>query len=233
MEKLDPTSLQPKLSSGVACIDTVMGGGVESGVITEIFGEGGAGKSNLAMLFTISALSSGKKVIFIDSEGFSTERFLQMNSSRTDNMDNLLLYRVSSLDDQEVSIIKTSKLTEKPGGVGIVVIDSFTEFFRLENFQDYQSRSSAFQRQLNLLTGIAVRNSIPVLLTNQIYQDPDSGNLHPFGGFLMDHLMKAIFRVEKTAGGGRKISVVKHRSIAEGKSAIFRLMEYGISCEVP
>jgi DNA repair protein RadB len=232
MEKLDPTSLQPKLSSGVACIDMVMGGGIESGVITEIFGEGGAGKSNLAMLFTISALSIPKKVIFIDSEGFSTERFLQLNSGRTDNMENLLLYRVSSLDDQEVAIIKASKLMDKPGGVGAVVIDSFTEFFRLENFQDYQSRSSAFQRQLNLLTGIATRNSVPVLLTNQIYQDPESGSLHPFGGFLMDHLMKAIYRVEKIAGG-RKISVVKHRSIAEGKSALFHLMEYGISCEVP
>ena len=230
MEKLDPSSPVQRTSSGVACIDNLMGGGIEPGVITEIFGEGGAGKSNLAMIFTISVLSAGKKVIFIDSEGFSSERFTQLNSSASAGLGNMMLYRISSLDDQEVTIIRSSKLMEKPGNVGLMVIDSFTEFFRLENFQDSQGRSAAFQRQLGLLTNIAMKYSIPVLLTNQIYQEPESGSLHPYGGFLMDHLMKAIYSLEKIPGG-RRISVVKHRSIEEGKSTIFYLRQYGISCE--
>jgi DNA repair protein RadB len=207
-----------------------MGGGLEPGVITELFGEGGSGKSNLSMIFTISVLKGGKRAIFIDSEGFSTERFLQLNSSPEDTAGNLLLYRVSSLEDQEVAIIKSGKLMERPGNVGLMIVDSFTEYFRLENFSDPQSRSYAFQKQIGLLSSIASSYSIPVLITNQIYQDTESGGLNPFGGFLLDHLMKAIYRLEKNGEGKRKITVCKHRSIEEGRNTKFLLKEYGISC---
>lgn len=230
MEKLDPLSRASRVPSGVSCIDSVMGGGLEPGVISELFGEGGSGKSNLAMIFTISILKSGKKAIFIDSEGFSAERFLQLNSEPEETAGNLILYRVSSLDDQEIAIIKSGKLMEKSGKVGILVIDSFTEYFRLENFKDAQSRSYAFQKQLGLLSNIAVMHGIPVMITNQIYQDTESGLLNPFGGFLLDHLMKAIYRLEKTGEGRRKITVCKHRSIAEGKNTQFLLKDYGVSC---
>lgn len=230
MEKLDPLSRSARVPSGVSCIDSVMGGGLEPGVITELFGEGGSGKSNLSMIFTISVLKGGKRAIFIDSEGFSTERFLQLNSSPEDTAGNLLLYRVSSLEDQEVAIIKSGKLMERPGNVGLMIVDSFTEYFRLENFSDPQSRSYAFQKQIGLLSSIASSYSIPVLITNQIYQDTESGGLNPFGGFLLDHLMKAIYRLEKNGEGKRKITVCKHRSIEEGRNTKFLLKEYGISC---
>ncbi len=71
-------------SGGVACIDYVMSGGLEPGVMTELYGEGGTGgKSNMCMVFAVSALSLGRSVIFLDTEGLSTERLLQVSGGVT------------------------------------------------------------------------------------------------------------------------------------------------------
>ncbi len=231
MDKIDPIGETDKIQTGISCIDTLMDGGIEKGVLTEVYGEGGSGKSNMSMQFTVSALKSGHKVIFLDTEGLSTERLMQISSGDQSILKKLLLYRISSLDDQELSIIKSDRMMEREKDVALLVIDSFTEYFRLEKTSDTPSRVAGMQRQISLLTGIAMKYSIPVLITNQIYMDVDSGNLQPFGGYVIDHSMKAIYKIKKMDSGFRKLYVSKHRSIEEGRSTTFRIVPYGISCE--
>ncbi len=230
MQKVEIRDGNTKFGFGVGCIDTLLDGGLESSIITEIFGEGGAGKTNLCMQFAINTASSGKKVFYLDSEGFSTERFRQMSASRDHIYDDIALFRLNSLEDQELSIMKVQKLIEKSRNPGAVILDSFTEYFRLETSNDYQARVAGFQKQLSILLGIASDFKIPVLLTNQIYQDIDSGTLLPFGGFIIDHSVKAIIRVDKLDGGLRKATVTKHRSIGEGRSSEFRITGTGLEC---
>ncbi|MCW6168544.1 MAG: DNA repair and recombination protein RadB [Thermoplasmatales archaeon] len=231
MEKIDLSERQEKLPIGVNCIDEVMSGGLEPEVITEIYGEGGSGKSNLCMQFAISSIRSGKKVIFLDTEGFSAERFSQVSGRDIEMLNEMMMFRISSLEDQELTLLRLSKMIEKTRPVGLLIIDSFTEFFRLEPFPDASSRALAFQREVSSLTSILLKFKIPILITNQIYQDPSSGELHPFGGYVIDHAVKAIYSIEKLPEGKRRISVVKHRAIREGNFAEFRITDYGISCE--
>lgn len=231
MEKIDPAQKLEKLPVGVSCIDSLMNGGLESGVITELYGEGGSGKSNMSMLFALAAIKNDKTAVFLDTEGFSADRFMQICGGSSEPSESLMLYRVSSLDDQELSIMRVLKMLEKSRKIGIVIVDSFTEYFRLEKTADAASRSAGFQKQLGLLSSIALRGNVPVLITNQIYQDMDSKLLHPFGGFLIDHSMKAIYQLEKLPGGKRRISVSKHRSLPEGNSSEYRIVDYGVNCE--
>ncbi len=227
MEEVKVEDILPRFKSGIACIDDAMGGGIEPGIITELYGEGGSGKTNLSMVFSCSAMSAGKKVIYIDSEGFSSERFLRICTS---DLRKFKLYRVFSLDDQEIAIMKASKMIEKDENYGLLVIDSFTEFFRLEKSDDTQSRISELQKQLALISSIAARRKIPVIITNQIYQDIGNGEFVPFGGFVVNHVMKAIYSIEKGSNGMRHITVVKHRSIKEGSGSGFTITDTGISC---
>ncbi|PYB68137.1 DNA repair and recombination protein RadB [Thermoplasma sp. Kam2015] len=229
---MDEVSLEQgirRLTTGVNCIDAILNGGLEGGIITEVFGEGGSGKTNICMVASCSALSQGLKVVYIDSEGLSPERFLAVCHS---DISRFKLFRVYSLDDQEVAIMKASKMADKDQKIGLIILDSFSEFFRLERSDDRQSRIVEFQRQLSLLSSLAAKRNIPVLITNQIYQDIDNGTLQPFGGFLVDHAMKAILKVEKLPDGRRKISITKHRSVKEGLSAFFRITDGGLTCEV-
>ncbi len=231
MDKVDTAAIPKKLPTGISCIDELTCGGVESGIITEIYGEGGAGKTNLCMQYALSALKSGLSVLYMDSEGISIERLGQVSGGNTEELRNLVVYRITSLEDQDLSIIRLPKLIEKMENPGLVIIDSFTEYFRLEKSNDFQGRTSMMQKQLGALNSLCSRTGIPVLITNQIYQDIESGNLQPFGGFIIDHVMKAIYRIERIPGGKRRLSVIKHRSIKEDVGVPFRLTDFGISCE--
>lgn len=230
MEKIQIREALQRVPFGVDCIDTLLNGGLEAGIITEIFGEGGSGKTNLCMQIAISVASKERKVFYLDTEGFSNERFNQMSGSSPAISENIMLYRINSLDDQEVSLIRTGKMMEKTKAPGLLVVDSFTEFFRLETTGDYQARVAGFQRQIASMMSIAATYSIPVLITNQIYQDVNRGDVQPFGGFIIDHAVKAILKIEKLQEGKRKVSVMKHRSIQEGKSSTFRITSFGLEC---
>ncbi len=231
MEKIDLSTLPDKTPIGVSCIDELTAGGLEPEVISELYGEGGAGKTNLSMQFAISVIRGGGQALYLDTEGFSAERFLQISGGNSELMNGLILYRVSSLEDQDLAIMRVPKILEKSKSIKIVIIDSFTEYFRLEASGDAAARASRFQKELSNLASAALKFRIPVLITNQIYQNPDSGSIHPFGGNVIDHVMKAIYRVEKSKDGKRRLVVVKHRSIKEGNSKEFRITEFGLDCE--
>ncbi|SMD31575.1 DNA repair and recombination protein RadB [Picrophilus oshimae] len=228
MEKINLEDIPEKLPSNVKCIDELMNGGLEPGIITEIYGQGGSGKTNISMIFARSVLLSGKRVIYIDTEGFSTERFSQVCPDKS-LYKNMVLFRASSIDDQDLAIIRSEKLM-KEKNYSLLILDSLTSFFRIEKGNDISSRMSGFEKELGMLNNIAVRYNIPVLLTNQIYEDIDKKSLEPFGGFFIDHSMKAIYKLEKI-NNKRRIEIVKHRSIKEGLYTTFIINDSGISCE--
>ncbi len=230
MQKIELNENQGRTPIGLACLDSILNGGLEHGVITELFGEGGSGKTNICMQFAINTASQGRKVFYLDSEGFSIERFRQMSVSRSDIYDNIALFRLNSLEDQELSLIKVKRLMEKVKSPGALIVDSFTEYFRLETGSDYQARVAGFQKQLGTILAMISEYHIPALVTNQIYQDIDKGQLQPFGGYVIDHSVKAIIRLEKKEGGLRKAIVEKHRSIEEGRSVIFAITPEGLEC---
>jgi DNA repair protein RadB len=236
MEKIRLNDTPEKIASGYTCIDNIMCGGIEPGIITEFYGEGGAGKSNLAMIYSFSVLKAGHSVIYVDTEGFSVERFKNIAGGEMESLTHMNLYRVKSLDDQYLALIKSDKLIgekqESRHSFGIMIVDSFTNFFRMETGKDVSARMEGYEKQLNILSGIALKYKIPVLITNQIYEDVNTNSLEPFGGFFIDHAMKAIYRIEKLPDGRRKITVDKHRSIQEGRYAGFRIVNAGIECEV-
>ena len=60
-------------------IDELIGGGIEKGTITQIFGPPGSGKSNIALTLTVNVAKNNKKAIYIDTEGgISVERIKQI-----------------------------------------------------------------------------------------------------------------------------------------------------------
>ena len=71
-----------KITSGAQFVDDFLNGGYESNIITTIYGPSGAGKTNLCLLAAVKVAESGKKVIFIDTEGgIAVERIKQISSN--------------------------------------------------------------------------------------------------------------------------------------------------------
>ena len=67
-----------RVPTGCKPLDDLLGGGFERGTITELFGEGGSGKSNIVLVLAAGVARAGKKAIIIDTEGISLERLFQV-----------------------------------------------------------------------------------------------------------------------------------------------------------
>lgn len=125
-------STREKLPSGLAGLDSLVGGGLERGTSTLIVGAAGTGKSTLAALFCVKAAESGKRsALFIFDESTST-LFSRLDSLSIDlrRHANAGLVSVTQVDPAELSpgelVHKVRQAAES--GVEIVVIDSLNGY---------------------------------------------------------------------------------------------------------
>lgn len=215
-----------RVSTGSESLDTLLGGGLERGTITQIYGEPGCGKSTIALLPMITCLRAGKGVILFDSEGFSVERFRQIAGEGAENLaDKLFIYEPFDFEQQGVMIAESEQLLKKHS-IELYIMDSATAHYRTELGQAREAQRK-LASQVMYLIGLAKRYRFPVLITNQVYIDPESGEFRPLGGPVLQHLSKTIIRIDKL-DGIRKAILTKHRSIPEGSSFEFEIIESGI-----
>lgn len=114
--------------------------------------------------------------------------------------------------------------------LGLVVVDSINMHYRLHIDAGGDSESEAARslyKQLHHLTGFARQNQVPVLVTGQVYGGEDA--TQPFARRTMEHLVKCLMRFEKKTDGTRKATILKHRSIEEGRGARFRIAAHGLT----
>jgi DNA repair protein RadB len=221
-----------KRSSGNAAFDQLLGGGLEIRTITQLYGEPASGKSTLCILAAVSCLRAGHAVAYIDSEGFSIERFRQIAGADTEKFaDKLFLFEPTDFEHQGQMIAEVEKVlkTQKPQ---LLVMDSATALYRT----DLEKGRDAIQlltKQMIHLLGYARRYEIPVIITNQVYMDTGKNTWYGLGGFALEHISKIIVRIEKTViPGRRRARLVKHRSQPEGTSFEFDIVKEGIAAKV-
>ncbi|KYQ90432.1 putative DNA repair protein [Tieghemostelium lacteum] len=95
-------NMSSMFSTGSDTVDELLGGGLLSGEIVEIFGSTASGKTQLAMNCTLSlAMQYKKNVIYIDSSSsFSPSRIVEMYNN------NVIMKSTSNMtDDQEIFTI--------------------------------------------------------------------------------------------------------------------------------
>jgi len=237
--------LPTKYSTGCKSIDELLGGGFESGTVTQLYGEAGSGKTNICLQAAIECVRKGKAVIFIDSEGFSPERFLQIASASSSTSGSedvevesiarrIIIYEPQSFEQQTSCINEIETvIKEKEGksGVALVILDSATLFYRLE-LDDERSvyLRRVLANQIMQLLELARRYDLAVIITNQVYMDVENGNLRPSGGYALEHLSKAIVQLEKAVEGRgkRRATLKKHRSMPEDTACEFFITSNGV-----
>ncbi len=212
-------------------MDSILNGGIERGSITQVYGEGGSGKTNLCLSTAIEAAKRGEFVVYVDTEGVSMERFSQMGGNE-EIAKKILFYKVYRFSQQGEVIERISRLVEQREDITLVIVDSMTEFYRAEmgvedEINTRKRRGLAWQ--LSVLNTLARKKNIAVLITNQVYLDTKTRELKPIGGHTMQHNAKTIIFLRKIGGGYREAVLMKHRSLPEGRVARFIIEENGLS----
>lgn len=221
-------SIIKRLSTGSETLDDLLGGGFEVGTISQMYGEPASGKTNICLQLTINTVRTGKKVIYIDTEGFSTDRFRQIAGDNAQELArNVIVFSPTSFDEQHSAIKETEKLVKE--NVGLIILDSATAFYRLElENRDSMALKRELANQMTMLLGMARKYNVAVLITNQIYMDVDKEELRAVGGNMLEHISKVIVQLSRTGIGKRMAVLKKHRSMAEGRTAEFNIVANGV-----
>lgn len=214
---------------GSKALDDLLGGGLEGGAITLLFGEAGTGKTNICLQVARNVALEGKKVVFIDTEGVSLDRVKQIAGEEYEVvMKNLLFFEPHSFEDQEKMVDKAAKLADSTVEVGVIILDSATIHYRLTRKDDEKGVRKSLSPQLARLLVIARHKDIPVLITSQVYTDIEKGTFEPLGGHVLLHNAKAIVRLDKVGTSSRRAVIIKHRHLEEGRRAGFKLANTGV-----
>jgi DNA repair protein RadB len=237
--------VETKISAGSFDLNKFLYGGYENDIITTIYGPGGSGKTNFCLLVAVSQAKKGNKVIYVDTEGgFSSDRVNQILKTETHLLDsvlkNILILKPTSFKEQEDSFSQLLKYV-KQGDISLIIIDSIAMLYRLElgdaikteDNENIKAVNRKLANQLRILTEIARKQNIPVVVTNQVYsqfvRDENEKMEKQFsmvGGDLLKYWSKCIMELQNYRGK-RTLVLRKHRSMPE-KELDFEITNDGV-----
>lgn len=227
-----PAVAPSRLATGCAPLDALLGGGVEAGVVTEVHGEAGTGKTNLCLQLARNVALAGGRALYLDSEGFSAERLAQVCGQALPSVERrVLVERLDTLGQQARAAERAARIARAVPGVRLVVVDSATLLYRVE-LADHEGVAERrhLLRSLHALHAAARGRGVAVVVTNQVFALPGSDQLQGLGGHALRHLAGCVLRLERLPAppGARCAVLLKHRSRPEGLRAPFALGPRGL-----
>lgn len=216
----------------LACpIDSIIGGGIEKGSITQFYGPPGSGKTNIALKMLVQCAKNGKKAVFIDTEGgLSIERMKQITGDQFDEIaGNIIVLEPTTFEEQDEAIKKIEySLKSGEENIDLIILDSAVALYRLKDGGQTEINRD-LSKQMGLLSMIARKYDIAVVVTNHIYSIFDEeGAIEPVGGTILKYWSKIIIELVKDENGERFAILKRHRSKPEGLKVKFEIVNAGL-----
>jgi len=235
-----------RLRTGSEQLDSILQGGVETGQITEVFGEFRSGKTQLCHALCVSCQlpvdlgGASSKALYIDTEStFRPDRLVDIAKryglSSEDVLENVTYARSFNAEHQEELLAEAAALFSDTR-YALLVVDSATGLFRT----DYSGRSELAERQqalnrfLRKLQCITDTHGVAVVITNQVMASPDSGlavftgpQVKPVGGHVIAHASQTRLFLRKGKGESR-ICKVHDSPVLPVAEATFEISKGGI-----
>jgi len=231
-----------KITTGSKALNELLGGGVETQSITEVYGPFGSGKSQLGFQLSLNVQLPEEKgglngnCMFIDTEAtFRPDRVSQMAKSLgldpIQALKNIFVARAYD-SDHEIFLIEKAGETIAEKKIRLLIIDSLTSHFRA----DYVGRGELAPRQQKLnrllhnLQRLADSQNIAVFVTNQVLANPAilfGDPTMPIGGHVLAH--QATYRVylRKSSGEKRIARMMDSPNLPPGE-CVFKITPDGV-----
>jgi len=237
-----------KITTGSDDLDKLLGGGIESMAITEVFGEFRTGKTQLSHTLTVTTQLpgargyTGGKVVYIDTENTFRPDRLRPIADRFDLdqnavLDNVLYARAYTSEHQmELLDHVAAKFHEEAGIFKLLIVDSVMALFRV----DFSGRGELADRQqklaqmLSRLQKISEEYNVAVFLTNQMTADPGAAMSFqadpkkPIGGHILAHASTTRISLRKGRGEMRIAKIYDSPDMPESE-ATFSITNGGIA----
>jgi len=242
-EVLEQDKNKIQIKSGSEELDKLLGGGFETGVITELAGPWGSCKTNVAHQLAVNVQRSVEEggadgiCVYVNTESsFSPKRIEQMAEAL--NMDpqkvlkNIRVGKAVSFDHQALMAEKINELINQGVNVKLVVVDSIIAHLRAE-FQAISTlatRQQHLNKHLRSLNKLAALHNICVVVTNQVVTNPGQtfgDPTSPVGGNVLAHSVTVRVYLRKGKKGTRVAKLIDHPGRADGE-CVFQVTAEGI-----
>jgi meiotic recombination protein DMC1 len=235
------------ITTGCTQLDQILGGGIETSALTEVFGEFRTGKTQIAHTLCVTtqlSFASGGgqgKVVYIDTEGnFRPERIEaiaeRFGLSSMETLDNIIVCRVYSHEEQIDVLKPLAALLADPdqGPIRLIIIDSVIALFRVEfsGRGELSERQQMLGRYLATLVKLAEEFNVAVFLVNQCMADPGAlamfgPVIKPVGGHVLAHASTTRVMLKKGKADERIAKIFDSPLMPEDE-ATFRITNGGI-----
>jgi hypothetical protein len=159
------------IHTGSMSIDRLLGGGIRTGMVTDIFGQSGTGKSQLCFMLCANYAKYSTQedtILFIDTAGtFRPERISEIaGTEKRNNMLNKIIFvRALSTTDQVNVIERIPDINAR-----LVIIDTATSLFS-DEFKGV-TRHLVLMKYLHRLSLAAINFDCAIVITNMIRSVP-------------------------------------------------------------
>ena len=157
------------IPTGLQKLDEFLSGGIPSGIIVDIFGGAGTGKTQLLLQLSINSIKNGGHVLYLDTTGeFRPERILEIQKQTKTDYDFLQQITVSRLTNTSEQIKSIKNIQNNH--FSLIVIDNITDLFSYEYKKNESTveKNFVFMKYMHDLSKFAIRNKIPIVVTNMI-----------------------------------------------------------------
>jgi len=236
------------ITTGSKQLDTLLAGGIETGSITEIFGEFRTGKSQLCHTLAVTCqlpfdMGGGEgKCLYIDTEGtFRPVRLLSVANRfglvGEEVLDNVAYARAYNSEHQ-LQLLQQAAQMMTETRFSLLIVDSATSLYRT----DFMGRGELSNRQTHLakfmrtLQRLADEFGIAVVITNQVVAQVDGGPSamfnpdpkKPIGGNIIAHASTTRLSLKKARGENRICKIYDSPCLPESDCQ-FAITEEGIN----
>ncbi len=205
---------EPRLPSGLAELDRVLGGGLVPGMVVLVGGEPGIGKSTLMLQCAASLGRGGGRVLLVSAE--ESARQVGLRARRL------------GLSGQEVVLLAETALEPilaafKPGEYAAVVVDSI-QALRAEDLASAPGSVGQVRQCAAELAAVAKASGIALFLVGHVTKE---GSLA--GPRVLEHLVDTVLYFESEPSMRlRLLRAVKNRFGATDEVGVFEMGEAGL-----
>ncbi len=236
-----------KIKTGSKKLDALLGGGIETQSITELFGEFGSGKTQICHQLAVNVQLPEDEgglegaAIIIDTENtFRPERIIQMAEAKgldgNEALKNIYVAQAYNSNHQMLLVDNAKELAEKLKKEGkqvrLIIVDSLMSHFRAEYVGrgTLADRQQKLNRHLHDLMKFGELFNAAVVVTNQVMARPDvmfGDPTKPVGGHIVAHTATYRVYLKKGKGDLRIARLIDSPHLPEGE-AVFRVTDKGI-----
>jgi len=239
---LDRRKTISRVSTGATSLDELLGGGIESQSITEVYGKFASGKSQWCFQLCVMAQlpkdqgGLGGSVLYIDTENsFRPERVVQIANHRgldpEEIVKNVYVARAYNSNHQMLLAEQSADII-KDKNIKIIIVDSLMGQFRSEfvgrgQLSDRQQKINSHMRTLQKLAELY---NVSIFVTNQVMSRPDilfGDPTDAVGGNVVKHASKTRIYLRKSTGSKRIAKLVDSPSLPDGE-AVYNITENGV-----